>query len=213
MSEAKPRGKATYQDVLDAPEHMVAEILDGELVLSPRPAGPHASVTGNLFTEIGSRFRRGRSPGGWLILIEPEIHLGDHVVVPDLAGWRFERKSHVYTDEKFFTLAPDWVCETLSRWTERYDRKVKLRIYAEHEVGHLWFAHPGHRTVEILRRQGSQWLTLAVHGDDDVVRAEPFEDVEIDLARLWIDLAPPPSRASELLARYAGKTIIAAPEG
>src|ERR1041384_7619080 len=103
MSEAKPRRKATYQDVLDAPAHMVAEILDGELVLSPRPAGPHAAVTGELLTSIRNRFGRGRSPGGWLILFEPEIHLGEDVVVPDLAGWRLERESHVNTDEKFFT--------------------------------------------------------------------------------------------------------------
>ena len=39
---------ATYQDVLDAPEHMVAELIDGELFLSPRPAGPHTLVASSL---------------------------------------------------------------------------------------------------------------------------------------------------------------------
>ena len=39
-SEARPR--ATCQDVLDAPAHRVAEIVDGILHTQPRPAMPHA---------------------------------------------------------------------------------------------------------------------------------------------------------------------------
>jgi hypothetical protein len=34
--------RATYDDVLAAPEHLVAELIDGELFTSPRPATPHA---------------------------------------------------------------------------------------------------------------------------------------------------------------------------
>ena len=33
-----PRKRATYQDLLAAPEHLVAEIVNGDLVTSPRPA-------------------------------------------------------------------------------------------------------------------------------------------------------------------------------
>ena len=66
------KGRATYQDVLDAPEHMVAEIIGGELRLSPRPGGPATAVGSAIGEELGPPFKRGRGgPGGWLILDEP----------------------------------------------------------------------------------------------------------------------------------------------
>ena len=200
-----PKRPATYQDVLDAPEHVVAEILEEELVLSPRPAGPHSSVTSALHGLLFPRFDGGGDPGGWIILIEPELHLGKHVVVPDLAGWRRERMPGV-EDVPFFTLPPDWVCETLSKSTEQHDRGKKLRIYAQHGVGHAWLINPMRRMLEVYRRQERAWLLLGVHADDDVVRAEPFDAIELDLSRLWANLVPKPKptpgRASEPWAEY-----------
>src|SRR5688572_30939502 len=109
--------RATYQDLLDAPEHKVADLINGELYLSPRPAGPHTVVASTLHYEIGPPFGRGRGgPGGWIILFEPELHLGDDVLVPDLAGWRRERMPFVPDGQ--FDVAPDWICEVLSKSTE-----------------------------------------------------------------------------------------------
>jgi len=189
MVQAKHR-PATYQDVLDAPPHMVAEIIGGELRLSPRPRGPHASVVGALAEDLGFAFRRGRGgPGGWILLVEPELHLGEEILVPDLAGWRRERMPHV-EDVAYFTLAPDWSCEVLSPSTEKTDRAEKLAIYANAGVRHAWLVHPKHRTLEVLRLHEGKWLTLGVHHDDQKVRAEPFDAIELDLAVLWADLAP-----------------------
>jgi Uma2 family endonuclease len=142
--------RATYQDVLDAPENKVAEILDGELFLSPRPAPRHAVASSRLGFLIGGPFdQTGGGPGGWWILDEPELHLGEHVVVPDLAGWRRERMPAI-PEEAFFSLAPDWVCEVLSPSTARIDRGRKLRIYAAAGVAHAWFVNPLERTLEVL---------------------------------------------------------------
>ena len=106
--------RATYEDVLNAPENKVAEILDGELVLSPRPAPRHSVAQSSLGMMLGTPFHQGQGgPGGWWILDEPELHFGDQVLVPDLAGWRRERLPAI-PEEAFFTLAPDWVCEVLS---------------------------------------------------------------------------------------------------
>src|SRR5688572_857964 len=121
--------RATYQDVLDAPDHVVAEIINGELHLSPRLFGPHTSVASTLGEELGPPFKRGRGgPGGWIILDEPELHLGDEVLVPDLAGWRRARMPIV--PEEHFELAPDWICEVLSKSTEKADRLEKMPTYA-----------------------------------------------------------------------------------
>jgi Uma2 family endonuclease len=194
------RRRATYQDILDAPEHKVAEILDGELFLSPRPGGPHTSVTSTLGEELGPPFKRGHGgPGGWIILDEPELHLADDVLVPDLGGWRRERLPHV-PDAPHFDLPPDWVCEALSRSTEKIDRGRKLRIYAAHGVKHIWLVSAERRMLEVMRLHEGNWLTLGVYQDEAVVRAEPFDAIELDLANLWADLA---SRVSEPAAEYA----------
>ncbi len=192
--------EATYQDVLDAPEHKVAEIIDGELFLSPRPAAPHALVTTSLVTSLGSRFGHGASPGGWVFLIEPELHFGKLIMVPDIAAWRLERLPDL--GAAFITLAPDWLCETLSPSTEKLDRAKKLPRYARAGVGHVWLLHPLLRTLEVLRRHDQSWLQVATHADDEVVRAEPFEELELALSHLW-QLLPPPGRVAEPAAAYA----------
>ncbi len=183
--------RATYDDVLNAPENKVAEILDGELFLSPRPGPRHSVAESALGAVLFDPYHRGRGgPGGWWILIEPELHLGEHVVVPDIGGWRRERMPAI-PDEAYFPLAPDWACEVLSPATERIDRGRKLRIYAEAGVPHLWFVNPVERTLEVMRLRDGAWTILAVHSGAEVVRAEPFEAVELELSTLWVD---PPSK-------------------
>jgi Uma2 family endonuclease len=189
--------RATYEDVLNAPEHKVAEILDGELFLSPRPAPRHAVTTSRLGGIIGGAFDDGRSgAGGWWIINEPELHFGDHVLVPDIAGWRRERMPAI-PDEAYFTLPPDWVCEVLSPSTERFDRTKKLRIYAESQVAHAWLVKPTDRTVEVLRLRDGAWTIVGFCEDRAVVRVEPFETIDLDLGRLWAEPAPPAADPAE----------------
>ena len=128
-------------------------------------------------------------PGGWWILYEPELHLGADVLVPDLAGWRHERMPAI-PNAPYVELAPDWVCEVLSPTTGRIDRIRKMPIYAREQVAHLWLVDPGLRTLEIYRLEAQRWVVVATHGGDEVVRAEPFDAVEIDLGRWWAGVAP-----------------------
>jgi Uma2 family endonuclease len=179
--------KATYDDVLNAPENKVAEILDGELVLSPRPGPGHAHAQSGLGGLLIPPFRYGRGgPGGWWVLAEPELHLGDHVLVPDLAAWRRERMPAMPATT-WFSITPDWVCEVLSPSTERIDRGHKLRIYAEAGVLHAWLVNPIERTLEVLRLHEGHWLITGVFSGSDSVQAEPFEAVTIALADLWAE--------------------------
>lgn len=179
---------ACYQDLLDLPENLVGEILYGSLHTQPRPSLRHGRSAGRLFSDIEREFDPGSGGGrgGWLILIEPELHLGPHVVVPDIAGWRRERLPHLPA-EPFLTLAPDWICEILSPGTARKDRGPKMRIYAEQGVAFAWLIDPEARTVETYERTGSRWLQLHVYADADRARIPPFEDFELDLSRLWVD--------------------------
>jgi Uma2 family endonuclease len=186
-AEPETMKRATYEDVLNAPENKVAEILDGELVLSPRPAPRHAVAHSRLMSTLGGPFDNGvGGPGGWWILVEPELHFGENVLVPDLGGWRRERLTRM-PEEAFFSLAPDWVCEVLSPSTERIDRSRKLRIYAEAGVAHAWLVKPTDRTLEVLRLRDRAWTIVGVWDDAAVARAEPFDAVGLELGRLWAD--------------------------
>jgi Uma2 family endonuclease len=176
---------ATYADIEELPDRFVGEILAGELYASPRPRLRHAQATGWLDRRLGPPFHEGSGgPGGWWILIEPELRLGEDYVVPDLAGWRRERLP-VVPDVARLELAPDWVCEILSPSTERIDRGLKLRVYARERVPHLWLLNPDTRTLEVLRLQSGEWVVAAVHTGETPIRAEPFEAVELDFRPLW----------------------------
>jgi Uma2 family endonuclease len=179
------RPKATYQDLLKVPDHKVAEIVDGELYVSPRPTALHALVTSVLGGELGPPFHHGRGgPGGWWIIDEPELHLREDILVPDLAGWKRERMPE-FPKSAFFTLPPDWICEVLSPSTERLDRARKLRVYAREGIAHAWLINPTPRTLEAYRRVDERWLLLSTFESDALVRAEPFDAIELDLLPLW----------------------------
>ncbi len=147
---------ATYEDLFDLPENLVGEIIHGQLITHPRPAPKHAVASSAIGDELVSPFQKGRGgPGGWWILDEPELHLGPHILVPDLAGWRRERMPEM-PDTAYFTLPPDWVCEVLSPDTARTDRADKMPIYAEYGVPFLWLIDPVPRTLEIfVLREGA----------------------------------------------------------
>ncbi len=177
--------------MLAAPEGKVAQVIDGRLHLHPRPAMPHAAAASALGEELGPPFKRGRGgPGGWILLDEPELHFGDDILVPDLAGWRRERLP-VLPAEPYVTLAPDWVCEVLSPSTAKVDRAEKLPIYARESVRYVWLVDPLQRTLEALRLDGGHYTLLGVHKDDDVVNAEPFEVFDLGLSVLWADVEQP----------------------
>jgi Uma2 family endonuclease len=182
--------RATYEDVLAAPRHMVAEVVAGVLHTQPRPAVPHARAASRLGAELEGPFGKGRGgPGDWVLLDEPELHLGPEpdIVVPDLAGWRRERMPRVPMQAAFISLVPDWVCEVVSPSTQAFDRSEKMDLYAREGVRHLWLVDPLARLLEVWRLERERWLRVGTWRDDAHVRAEPFEVFELELGALWAD--------------------------
>jgi Uma2 family endonuclease len=183
------RRVATYEDLLKVPDILIAEILDGELITSPRLASPHAraaSATGQDLSPFDRRTGGPGGPGGWHILFEPELHLGADILVPDLAGWRRERMP-VMLNIPYFELAPDWVCEVISPSTGRIDRMRKMPIYAREQVRHIWLVDPLQQTLDIYRLEGHHWVLMITYGGAETVRPEPFEAIEIDISRWWLE--------------------------
>lgn len=179
--------RATYDDLVRVPRHLVAEIVSGRLITHPRPAPRHLRASSSLGGELDGPFDKGRGgPGGWWILDEPELHLESHILVPDLAGWRRERLPSL-PETAWFELPPDWVCEILSPGTAGVDRAEKLPIYAEQGVSHVWLIDPVLRTLEAFENSAGKWLLLCTLTDADPVSLPPFDAISFDLSLLWAD--------------------------
>ena len=189
MSDAvKKKKKATYDDILKLPDNVVGEIIDGELYVSPRPHPRHALAASSLCAELVGPFSKGKGggPGGWIILLEPELHLGteNEFFVPDIAGWKKERLPRL-PEEAHISVIPNWVCEILSPSNARLDRVKKVPRYASLGVEYLWLINPRDKLLEAFRLEKGQWLLLTSHTDTDKVRVAPFEAMEFDLGSLW----------------------------
>ena len=184
--------RATYADLEAVPDTKVAELIEGDLIVSPRPASPHARAATALGAALHAAFDgppgSGR-PGGWWLLFEPELHFDKNVLIPDVAGWRHERMPRV-PNVAAFTLAPDWLCEVVSPSTGAVDRGRKMAIYAREGVRNLWIVDPITRTIEVYRLEDGRWIVLSAHGGADRVQAEPFEALTLEPERWWLDVEP-----------------------
>jgi hypothetical protein len=202
MTQAvEPHTRPTYADIEALPSHVVGEILGGELIVSPRPAMPHAETANQLSSSLTPPFSRAvGGPGGWRIYVEPELSLAVDPdfdpVVPDLAGWRVEALPERPLAARM-TLTPQWVCEILSSSTRRTDRMLKVPFYARAGVRWVWLIDPIDETLEVLVLHEERYVIEATHFGDDVVRAVPFDAVPLALSWLWGRKPPEPEGAVE----------------
>ncbi len=189
-TNALPKNKpkpATYADIEALPDNVVGEILFGVLHTSPRPTPRHSRAAWRLNGQLDGPFDLGISgPGGWIFMPETELHLGDHVIVPDISGWRRERLPRL-PDTAYINVPPDWVTEILSPSTQRADRTDKLEIYAEFGVGHAWYLDPIVNTLEVMTLVQGKWQITATLKNGDSVTAPPFEAHTFPLDVLWPD--------------------------
>ncbi len=179
--------ESLYKQLLQLPDNLVAEIINGRLHTQPRPAGPHTLAASSLEMQIGPPYHRGRDgPGGWWILVEPEVHFirDTEVLVPDIAGWRRERMPSVPRDQRF-EVVPDWVCEVLSPSTARIDRIEKMPVYAHYGVPYLWLVDPLARTLEAYTLENGRWVVMGLYGNETETTIPPFGDIPLALTDLW----------------------------
>jgi hypothetical protein len=195
--------KATYADLEAVPEHLVAEIIDGVVRTHPRPWPRHSGAANAVSAKLTDPFQwGGGGPGGWVFFIEPEIKFGENILVPDIAGWRRERLT-LYPERNYFEVRPDWVCEVLSGSTERRDRSVKKRIYAEAGIPYFWLIDPRLQLLEAFELRDGRWTDIGTWNSDDQVRALPFNAISFSLADLW-PLDPPLGMNEDPTPYYAG---------
>lgn len=181
--------KATLADLALVPPNMVGQIIDGDLLAMSRPVPAHGIAVSQALVDLGTRFGRGSTSGGWFFIIEPELHLDEDVLVPDIAGWKVEKLSRMPTTPGI-TTPPDWVCEALSPSTASLDRIKKARIYARAGIGWYSIIDPAERSVEVLRLAGGVYTQHSACMLGERLVLEPFSTESFDPVGWWISAEP-----------------------
>ncbi len=194
MVLARKERSATYADYLAVPDGQRAELVDGEILMSPQPKIRHICVTTVLGGELSFRFGRAggptsSGPGGWWVFDEPECHLelDQLVFVPDIAGWRRERIPVLPSNTHKMTVVPDWICEVLSPSTSSRDSIVKMPCYLAAGVKWAWIIDPANQRLDVFRAGEGKWEPVLGLEGDATGALPPFDAVELDLAPWWAD--------------------------
>jgi len=187
---SRPPTPATIEEWLAIPEERRAELIEGRIVYQAMPGLVHGTVQKRLGTALDLFDRPKRNPdepGGWWISLEVDLAIGGIGCRPDLVGWERALHPHAPKADKrgVITVAPTWICEVLSKSTASVDMGAKRAAYHRAGVSWYWLADPHHRTLTVLRRTEPDYLVVRVAGAGERVAAEPFEGVEVDLARVF----------------------------
>lgn len=176
---------ASYAGLEAAPENMVAEIIDGDLVTRRHGYVAPAMMRTVLGYALRDVTRRRSIPDApWQILMLPEVHLGRDVVVPELAAWSVERLPFLLDEHT--DVPPDWVCElthTETNCNPALSRKVDL--YRTVGVRFMWLIGLRSRMVEAFELRGGSWTDAGTWSSAESVRAPPFDAISFSLADLW----------------------------
>jgi Uma2 family endonuclease len=185
LAERKQR-QATAADLLALPDDVRAEVIAGTIVEKAVPSFEHGDAQSSLAALLKDPFQRRRGgPGGWWIATEVEVELETHEVYrPDLVGWRRERVPERPRGRPIRT-RPDWVCEVLSASNAESDLRDKLFSYHRATVPHYWIIDPEHETLTVYRFSSEGYVVVAAGGRADRIRAEPFQEIELEVALLF----------------------------
>ncbi|MDB4961689.1 MAG: hypothetical protein JWP01_1688 [Myxococcales bacterium] len=170
------------------------ELIGGELVDKAAPSGEHgtaqAGIVGALHPAFQRRAGTGGGPGGWWIATEVEVLLQTaDIVRPDVVGWRREHSPERPTGVPV-TIRPDWTCEIVSPSHPTDDTVEKLRLYHRVGVPHYWLVDPRDATLTVMRWSDAGYVTLLRAERGEVIRAEPFDAVELAVGTLFGDDPP-----------------------
>ena len=187
MSVEPRRRLATIDDLPVEGERGAYEIVAGVIVEKAGPTFEHGEAQGAAVAHA-RRFHgsgSGGGPAGWWIAVEVDVELEPHELYrPDVAGWRRDRTPERPSGWPV-RVRPDWVCEILSPSTAGRDMGHKLRTYHRHGLGHLWIVDPEHRTLTVYRHGAEGYVVVLVAGVEEIVAAEPFEGVPLQVGVLF----------------------------
>jgi Uma2 family endonuclease len=169
------------------------ELLAGELIQKAAPSAEHGDAQAGVVGAVRGPFQRkpgGGGPGGWWIATEVEVLLETgEVVRPDVLGWRRESSPERPAGMPVL-LRPDWLCEVVSPTNAKQDTVRKLRLYHRVSIPYYWIVDPRDSTLTVMRWSIDGYVTLLRAERGEVVRAQPFDAIELVVGTLFGDDPP-----------------------
>jgi Uma2 family endonuclease len=140
----------TAEDLLQVPEDLRCELVDGVLIESSPPGGRHAQIAGRTAILLGgfeglADFRV-LGEIGCLLRRNP-----DTVRAPDLAVIRSRRIPSVGLPNAYWEGAPDLVVEVLSPSNTASETRTKVREWVEGGASLVLVIDAARETVEVVR--------------------------------------------------------------
>jgi Uma2 family endonuclease len=186
LPSSKP---VTVADWLAQPEDARLELIDGVLLPKAAPTFEHGRAQVGTSIALGGFARRAGGPdgpGGWWLASEVDLLLDGRGYRPDLVGWRRDLLP-VMPRDRPVTSRPDWICEIVSESNRSTDTVKKVRRYHQAGVPHYWILDEVARTLTVYRHGPDGYVIALVAEADEVVRAEPFDAIDLRVGALFGD--------------------------
>jgi Uma2 family endonuclease len=179
---------ATFADLAALGDDSRSEVIHGVIVEKASPSAEHGASQFSFSGVLLRRFQRhpgGRWPGGWWFGTEIDVEYETHeIYLHDIVGWRRERVPERPSGRPI-RIRPDWACELLSPSNSKRDVVDKFNVLHTNGVPHYWIADPIEQTLIVHRWESAGYLVVLSAAAGDVVRAEPFDAVELRVSTLF----------------------------
>ena len=146
MAALKTKPRKTAKDYLKLPEGTLAELIDGEIFVTPSPRPNHQQIARALTLAIGN-FLESQPQLGRTCIPPSDVHLpsGD-IVGPALI---FISKGRTRIVKDWIRGAPDLLVEILSPTSVDRDLLVKRELYARNGVLEYWVVDPIETAIQV----------------------------------------------------------------
>lgn len=143
MNVAKPLRQYTLEEFeqMVKEDHLTYELIDGIIMMSPRPAAKHQRASGNLYAELRTALRQKNCD----VIQEFDLVLENNHFVPDLmitCGDSFEGNRH----EK----PPLIAIEIISPTSTSRDYIIKRHKYEQLGIKEYWIVSPEEQCIDVL---------------------------------------------------------------
>jgi Uma2 family endonuclease len=181
MAVQTSRPRKTVADYLALPDDVRAELIQGELYVTPAPDPRHQDVIGLLYVLLHQHVEANGL--GRVYLSPVDVHLpSGEVVQPDLLYIARDRLGMV---GKRIEGVPDLAIEVVSPTHPERDRIVKRDLYAENGVREYWVVELDSRAVEVLRLDGRAYVPAGYFSGASRIVSTVLREVSIDVGSLF----------------------------
>jgi len=173
--------KAALEAFESLPEGTPAQLIGGEIIMSPAPNAKHQIVLTNLIVMLYSFVHKKNH--GTVITSPIDVHFSDEEVYqPDII---FISKSNESIIRENIDGAPDLVVEILSPSNAYHDLRHKWRIYERYGVKEYWIVDPMAKSIEILKNRAGEFQRISRAFETGSVQSNLLKGLAVDLGDVF----------------------------